>query len=128
MSQKNGMTEMRQQVMALHKEMINWDDSGTDMSLEEWLYNAGWRKIRTTNWLTRGMSQEEIERKKREAVEEFEKQIDNQRRADVARAIISDLREALKPLTADRLYDYPRSSYHRLSEIVKELEAKYVAD
>ena len=54
--------------------------------------------------------------------------IDVQPTVDVAQAIISDLREALKPLTVDRLHDYPRSSYHRLDEIVKELEAKYVAD
>lgn len=53
---------------------------------------------------------------------------ERENQVDVARAIISDLREALKPLTVDRLHDYPRSSYHRLDEIVKELEAKYVAD
>lgn len=54
--------------------------------------------------------------------------IDSQPTVDIAQTIIVDLREALKPLTVDRLYDYPRSSYHRLNEIVKELETKYITD
>ena len=52
--------------------------------------------------------------------------IDAQPTVDVVNAIFSDLRDAIKPLTVDRLLEYPRSSHQRLNEIVAELETKYL--
>ena len=42
-----------------------------DICRAEILYNAGYRKIQTTNWLTKGISEEQLEREKDEALKEF---------------------------------------------------------
>lgn len=39
--------------------------------LAEQIYEAGYHKIPTTDWLTKGISEEELEREKQEALAEF---------------------------------------------------------
>ena len=41
----------------------------------EALYNAGYRKIPTTDWLTKGISEEQIKKEKQEAFEEIAEQL-----------------------------------------------------
>lgn len=50
----------------------------------ERLYNAGYRKIRTNDWLTRGISKEQLEREKQEALDEFAKRNGYCKAGDVA--------------------------------------------
>ena len=39
--------------------------------IAEVLYNAGYRKIQTTDWLTKGISKEQLEREREESLKEF---------------------------------------------------------
>lgn len=36
----------------MHLEFEKWDDAETELSLSEWLYNAGYRKQREGEWIT----------------------------------------------------------------------------
>lgn len=45
------------------------------------------KQIKTTDWLTRGIPKEQLEREKREAIEEAEKELREKRISDIAKII-----------------------------------------
>ena len=71
---------------------LDWKDSN---DIAEQLYNAGYRKIQTTDWLTKGISKEQLEREKNESLKEFFdgncKKYGYYKKSEVVREIIGEI-------------------------------------
>lgn len=48
---------------------------GLEEKVASLLYERGCRKIRTTNWLTKGIPEDQLEREKQKALDEFEREM-----------------------------------------------------
>ena len=71
--------------------------------LAEALYNAGYRKIPTNDWLTRGISEEQLAKEKAEAVAEHEAQLKRNVESAICAAIEKDFLLAIKRLKNAKL-------------------------
>ena len=70
-----------------------------DEATAQKMFDKGYRKIRTTDWLTRGISKEQLEKEKDESLKEFFerncKKYDYRKQSDVAREIFGEIEDRM---------------------------------
>lgn len=59
------------QIEEMERIIQKCDDEAMYASIADSLYDAGYRKILTTDWLTKGISEEQLEREKQEVLAEL---------------------------------------------------------
>ena len=108
-----------------HIESVLWEANHKKSVLDyRWLaqaiYNAGYRKIPTNDWLTKGISEEQLEREKQEALDEFAE------RNGYCKA--SEIFEATEKLFRQRFSDEVDGEYRINAQEFAELKKKYESE
>ena len=92
------------------------------------LYNAGYRKIPTNDWLTKGISEEQLEQEKQEALDEFAKRNGYCKVSEIFEEIerlLDNHHSACHPIGAIEAYTYYEGG---LGDAIAELKKKYESE
>jgi rubrerythrin len=73
--------------------------------IAEMIYNAGYRKVVTSDWLTKGISEEQLEREKQEALDEFAERLGYRKQSEGEWKKVYDKAPRYVCMTCNHLYN-----------------------